>query len=86
MAKSSRAQAVAAAAKELNIAESTVYKYIKMQGSLEAAIAFVKYNRIVGNRKNWKTSETVGVRYPFLMAKLWRIALGIPDIDLEKVI
>ncbi|RIW17848.1 HTH domain-containing protein [Vibrio harveyi] len=85
MAKS-RAIAVAEAAKELNVSESTIYKYIKQQGSLEAATAFIKYNRMVGARKNWKTASTIGVRYPFLMTRLWRIALGIPDIELEQAI
>jgi transposase len=85
MAKS-RAIAVAEAAKELSVSESTIYKYIKQQGSLEAATAFIKYNRMVGAKKNWKTSSTIGTRYPFLMTKLWRLALGIPDIELEKAI
>ncbi|UTZ44522.1 hypothetical protein [Vibrio campbellii] len=81
MAKSSRAQAVANAAKENDVCVATIYKYIKQQGSLEAAVAFIQYNKVVGRRKNWKTDETIGIRYPFLMPKLWRLALGIPEVE-----
>lgn len=84
MTKSSRALAVANAAQALNVSESTIYRYIKQQGTLEAAIAYIKYTQVVGSRKNWKTEDTLGIRYPFLMGKLWRLALGIPDVELQE--
>ncbi len=86
MAKSSKTIAIAKAAKELGTTESNIYKYIKREGSLEAAIAVIKYNKLVGAKKNCKTVATRGIRYPFLMNKLWRIALGIPDLELEQAV
>lgn len=76
---------MAKAAKDLNVSEQAIYESIRQQGSLVAAVAFIKYRRIAGRRKNWKTASTAGVRYPFLMTNLWRIALGISDIDLDEV-
>ncbi|MEZ9997920.1 hypothetical protein AB4428_06395 [Vibrio lentus] len=71
----SRAMTVSQATQMLNVSEETLMHYFSREGSLETAIAAISY-RQASQRMN---TPYLGVRFPFLMPPLWRIALGVPD-------
>lgn len=71
-------EGVAAIAEHLGVCESTVYYHIKQQGSIEAGIETVIYNKEHGSSKNHKSiSKQVGVRKPTAVNAAWKLALGM---------
>ncbi|MFA0077695.1 hypothetical protein AB4427_05985 [Vibrio artabrorum] len=71
----SRANSIIKACHQLGVSEQTLLHYLSREGSLEAAIASIAYRK----SSNRTESPYTGVRFPFLMPPLWRIALGVPD-------